>query len=165
MGMVGCFASADPETLRQLQEDPERMEDFLYPDDGEGEPPHCQDIDKSWHCIHFMLAGSADVGTDPLSWAILGGRETGEEIGYGPARVLDPEEVRGIAAALASIDEATFRSRFNPGALQAADIYLADMCARDGEDALDYLVENYRVLAAFYHDAAARGDGAVLWLS
>lgn len=165
MGMVACFSAADAATLDQLKADPYRMEEFLYPDDGEGEPPHCQDIDKSWHCIHFMLAGSTDVSAEPLSWAILGGEEIGDDVGYGPARILEPQQVQSIAAALSKIDEATFKAKFNPKAMQAANVYLSEMCVRDGEEAFEYLLENYRILLAFYQSAAARGDGAILWLS
>ncbi|AEG00818.1 Domain of unknown function DUF1877 [Methylomonas methanica MC09] len=116
-------------------------------------------------CIHFMLSDSADVTSNPLSWAILGGEEVGEDIGYGPARVLEPQQVKTFAAALASIDQKAFESKYNPAAMQAADIYLSDMCVRDGIEALEYILGNYRILCSFYKTAAADGKGAILWFS
>jgi Domain of unknown function (DUF1877) len=163
MGMVGCFAAADAATIDRLKSDPGQMEAFLHPDDGDGELAHSIDVDKAWHGIHFILTGHADGGPEPLCWAVLGGEEVGEEVGYGPARILQPDQVRSIAAAL--IDEAAFKARFAPQAMEAAKIYPDVIWVRDGDEALEYLVENYRELVAFYRSAAGRGDGAVLWLS
>jgi len=165
MGMVGCFAAADAATIRRLKFDPNEIEKFLSPDDGESEPPHYIDVDKAWHCIHFMLCGRAGTNSNPLSMAVLGGEEIGDDVGYGPARILQPDQVRIVATALAPIDAAAFNARFVPQAMQEAEIYLSDMCVRDGNEALEYLRENYLSLVAFYLAAADRGDGAVLWLS
>lgn len=140
------------------------MEDFIYPDDGESEPPNYTDVDKAWHCIHFVLTGRTDGGTEPLSLAIFGGDEIGEDVGYGPARIMGPAEVKKVAVALATIDDAAFSSMFNPQAMKSADIYLAHMCVRDGTDALDYLLQNFHTLAEFYRAAASRDEGAILWL-
>ena len=109
-----------------------------------------------------MLTGQAEGGEEPLAWAVLGGEETGDDAGYGPARILRPDQVKSVSSALASIDKSEFSSRYDPAAMKAADIYLSDMCVRDGEEALEYIVENYLGLTDFYRDAAERGDGAVL---
>ncbi|MFZ6749027.1 YfbM family protein [Undibacterium sp. Ren11W] len=164
MGMVACFAPVDAKIMEQLQSDPEQIESFLYPDDGESEPFNYFDVDKSWHCIHFMLCGEVDAGESILSLAILGGSEIGEDVGYGPARIIEASQVREIANALSQIDGDTFKSRYEPKKMQDADIYLADMCVRDGDDAFDYLLQNYIGLVGFYQDAAKRGDGVVAWL-
>jgi len=165
MGMVACFAGADPATIARFREDPSQIEEFLYPDEGEGEPEHYIDLDKAWHCIHFMLTGNAGEASGPLGSAILGGDELGEDVGYGPARIILPEQVHSIAGALSQVDEESFKSKFNPVAMQAADVYLSDMCADEGNDALEYLVENYLSLVRFYQDASNRGDGDILWVS
>jgi len=165
MGMVGCFAAADMATLDRLRSDPAQIEDFLYPDDGDSAPPNYAEIDKAWHCIHFMLCGGSGVGHEPLSLAILGGVAAGPDVGYGPARFLNSSQVCSIAGALASIDDKSFKERFDPPALARSDIYLSEMCVRDGDEALEYLLENFQAMKSFYRDAASRGDGAVLWLS
>ena len=163
MGMVGCFAAVAPETLQRLRDDPSLIDEYLHPDDGDSDPPNYIDVDKAWHGIHYLLAGSEEVGTELLTWAVLGGEEVGDEIGYGPARFLQPEQVRGIAAGLP--DDSIFKSRFDPHAMEKAQIYPEMIWVRDGDEALEYLVENYRELTAFYKSAAERGDGAILWLS
>src|SRR5271163_2074263 len=50
-------------------------------------------LEKSWHCLHYLLTGTAwETGT-VLGKTILGGTEIGPDMGYGPARYLVPNEV------------------------------------------------------------------------
>lgn len=140
------------------------IEAYLFPNDGEDEPPNCIDVDKAWHGIHYMLTGVADGGAEPLSLAVLGGEEIGDDIGYGPARFLVPEQVAAVASALTELGDEAFRERFAPQAMARAKIYPDIIWVRDGDDALDYVMENYQQMVTFYVDAAARGDGAFLWL-
>ncbi|MCD9029575.1 YfbM family protein [Luteimonas sp. BDR2-5] len=162
MGMAACFAAIDSNTAARLRSNPEEVEGYLFPDDGDGEPDNYADVDKAWHGIHYLLNGSADGGDSPLSWAVMGGAEVGEDIGYGPARILTPEQVKAISDALPSED--AFKASYAPEAMKAAQIYPDVIWLRDGDEALDYLVENYKVMVEFYRSAASRGDGAILWL-
>ncbi len=90
MGMVACFTSLSSEALGQLQKAPDLIEEYLYPDDGDSEPPNYIDLDKAWHGVHYLLTGQADGGELPHSLAVTGGEEFGPEVGYGPARFLIP---------------------------------------------------------------------------
>ncbi|KAB8195611.1 DUF1877 family protein [Lysobacter maris] len=162
MGMAGCFAAVDTKTLAELEADPGRIEGYLYPDDGDGDPDNSIDVDKAWHGIHYLLHGSADPGAGPLGQAILGGEPIGDDMGYGPARLLRAERVRTIADAL--IDVSELRARYAPQAMEAAGVYPDSIWVRDGNEALDYLLEHYRELRRFYRDAAGRGDGVLLWI-
>lgn len=161
MGMSGCFAAVDASTLERLRASPDQLEDFLYPDDGDSEPENSVCVDKAWHGIHYLLAGDVDHVDAPAGWAVMGGREIGEDMGYGPARWLDPDQVRRVAEALPDVDE--FSVRFDPEAMTRNGVYPDVIWLRDA-DSLDYLVENYEPLLTFYRDAAARGDGVFLWL-
>jgi hypothetical protein len=165
MGMVGCFAAASADTLAKLKADPSLVDECIHPNDGEDVPPYYIQVDKAWHGIHYLLTGTADGGEEPFSLAVLGGEGVGDDVGYGPARILTPEQVRQVAQALGQISEQQFRERFAPKAMEAADIYPKIIWVRDGEKALDYLVHGYRQMIVFYRDAAARGDGAILWLT
>lgn len=165
MGMVGCFAAIDPGTQEKIRNDPSLMEEFLYPDGGDGEPEYSIDVDKAWHGIHFMLTGKSHGGEGPLSLAVMGGDEVGEEMGYGPARLLAPKQVQEVAAALEKLTIEEFERGFKPAEMATAEIYPEGIWERDGKDALEYVLENYQQMVVFYRDAAARGDGAVLWLS
>jgi len=163
MGMAGCFAAADKKTLAALRNDPSQIEEFLFPNDGDDVPENYADVDKAWHGIHYMLTGSAVEGEGSLALAVLGGEEVGDDVGYGAARFLTPEQVKAVSAALQELGPESFASRFNAQAMEDADIY-PKIWVRDGADALDYVLENYREMVAFYLAAAERGDGAILWL-
>jgi hypothetical protein len=165
MGMAGCFAAIAPDMQRQIRNDPSLMEDFLYPNDGDDEPEYSIDVDKAWDVIHFMLTSQAKGTEDPLSWAVLGGEEIGEEVGYGPARFLSPDQVQAVAAALEKLSIEEFVRGFKPAEMTVAEVYPVGIWERDGQDGLDYVLENYQHMVTFYRDTASRGDGAVLWLS
>ncbi len=164
MGMVGYFTSINREALENLQSDPDQMENFLFPNDGDDEPENTIDVDKAWHGIHFILSEIAKNGRNELESAVLGGAPLGEDLGYGPPRVLNPSEVKQIAAALSSISSEQFESTFDPAAMEAAEIY-PQIWERDGKEALEYLTDYFPTLVTFYAEAASRGDGVVLWLA
>ena len=163
MGMVGYFTAIDGTTLEKVKADSNLITEILLPDDDENEPENTVDIDKAWHGIHFMLTSGAADGDGPLFWAVMGGEPIGEDMGYGPARILTPNEVFKISDALTALPIERFLTRFVPSAMTEADIY--PEIWSEGQSSLEYLVDNYRRLVAFYKEAAARGDGAILWLA
>ena len=165
MGMVACFTALSAEALRELQDDPDRIEEYLYPDDGESEPPNYIDLDKAWHGIHYLLTGRSEGGDPPHSLAVFGGEEFGPEVDYGPARFLTAEQVRNVAEALSELSPAALARRFDPKDMEAKQIYPDVIWVRDGKEALDYALDNYQQLKLFYRDAAARGDAVIQWLS
>jgi Domain of unknown function (DUF1877) len=165
MGMVACFTSLPSEALQELQEEPDQIEEFLYPEDGESNPPNYIDLDKAWHGIHYLLTGVADGGTEPQSLAVFGGKEFGPEVGYGPARFLTAEQVLSVAESLSGLSAEALSERFNPKDMEVKQIYPDVIWVRDGQDALDYVLESYQQLQVFYRDAAARGDAVIQWLS
>lgn len=165
MGMIGCFAAVAPQTLDRLRRDPASIEEYLYPDDGEAEPPNSIDVDKAWHGIHYLLTGQAEGGAEPLSLAVFGGEEFGPEVGYGPARFLSASQVAAVDAAMAALSLVDLEGRFDPKDMEAKDIYPDAIWVRDGREAFDYLADNYQQLVTFYRDAASRGDAVIQWLS
>jgi hypothetical protein len=120
------------------------------------------DIHKSWHGLHWLLCQSAWDGPEPLKHAVLGGHEIGEDLGYGPARLVDAATVRAVAAALTGISHSTLQQRFNPKAMAAAEIYAFDPADADWRD--DFL-DAFERVKQFFADAAGRGDSVLIWLS
>jgi hypothetical protein len=164
MGMAVCFAAVTPDTLAHLLDAPDEVEGYLDPDDDGDEPPHRADADKAWHGIHYLLTGTAWEGHQPFSWAILGAADIAPDLGMGPARYLTPDQVVRLAAALDSLTQEELTARFDPQDMQDKGIYPEVIWVRDGEQALDYLLENFAVMTDFYRDAAARGDGVLQWV-
>ena len=164
MGMAVFFVPIDAAKLDELRRDPDTIEEFLYPE-SDDDPDGSFDVDKAWHGLHYLLTGAAEGGEPPLSLAILGGEEIGDDLGMGPARFLTPAQVREVAAALAGLSESELRQRFDPQDMQSLGIYPEIIWVRDGDDALDYLIENFGPLVEFYTGAAARGEAVLLSLA
>ncbi len=127
------------------------------PGDGPDEEGLC--LEKSWHSLHYLLTGSAGEVASPLGNAVLGGTPIGGELGYGPARVLEPEQVRAVASALAGLSKDDLARRFDLGAMSAAKVY-----ACDDESELELAQHYFEHLVRYYADAAARGHAVLLYI-
>jgi Domain of unknown function (DUF1877) len=157
MSMILYLGTIKREAIDGLLAAPEGIHELLEQLDDTG-----IDLDKNWHAIHYLLTGDADAGEEPAAY-LAGGEEVGEEdVGYGPARVLRPEEVREFSDFLQTVDAAEMRRRFDPAALTKAEIYPLEW---NGAEDLDWLIETYEMMCAFFAEAAAREEGVVLSLS
>jgi len=165
MGMIGYFAAVNEDTLSALRSDPSLIEEYLYPNDGDDEAPDSMDVDKCWHAIHYLLTGQPLGGDEPYSLAVLGGEDLGEDLGYGPARFLTPEQVEDVAATLRTVGVDELANRYAPEEMELAEIYPGVIWVKDSENALEYVLENYERLVEFYSAAAERGDGMILWIA
>ena len=130
---------------------------------GEGEGEHTY-LDKSWHGIHYLLTGSDWAGEPPLNFLVSGGRAV--EIDDEDARVLDSRKVQELNEALAGIDEAYLRRRFNPAEMMRLNIY-PTIWDRDPvkDDTFGYCLEYFQILQAYIAKAAERRLGIVVSLS
>jgi len=138
--------AADPALLEDLVEEDTSGEEFL-------------DLDKAWHGLHWLLTGTTDDASTPAGQAVLGGTELGEDWGYGPPRLLRPDDVRRVAGALDALTADDLRARFDPAAMTAADVY---PFIWDEDDVFDeYLAPSYGSLRDFYARAASRGDAVL----
>lgn len=137
MSMIGNCIAIDPAALECLVADPERIPSFIYPE-GADAASNRLDIDKAWHAIHFTLNGRVWAGDGALGLVILGGEEVGENFGYGPARYLTPDQVSDAATALSKVSSDAFSQRFDPAALDEAEIH-PQTWVRDDKDGLSYV--------------------------
>ena len=161
--MIGNYVRVSPARLAELRAEPASVTDFLYPDDPSPLANHL-DIDKAWHAIHFLLNGDPWEGEPPLVNAVLGGETIGDvDVGYGPARSLEPDEVRALADALSDISSAELLERFDPRALNEADIYPQGWSGEAHER--KYISGNYRRLVEFLRAAADGGDAVIEYLN
>jgi len=162
MSMIGTYLRIEPALLELLRQDPDEIEEVLY---GTLKQPadRALDIDKSWHAIHFLLTGKAWEGPLPLRNVVLGGTLLGSlDLGYGPARYLTPDEVRDCAAALSAISSDDLAARFDLAALSKAQIY--PQAWRNHNDELEYILDYYRQLVAFFTQAAGAGDAMLTYI-
>jgi hypothetical protein len=117
------------------------------------------DLDKAWHGIHFLLTGSAWETSPGAGEAVLGGDPIGDDLGYGPARLLSAERVQLVAAGLRDVTPDDLRARFDVAALLAEAIYPQ---VWDDEDFAIYLLPNFLGLQAFYVAAADEKQAVLL---
>src|SRR5262245_26397413 len=106
MSMIAIFRRLSDADGARLAKRPELLLDYI----GEEEPPEGfgpyaeLDVDKAWHGIHFLLTGTAWGGELPWGFVLRGGEALGDDdLGYGPARLLDAAQVREVAAALETL--------------------------------------------------------------
>ncbi len=116
-------------------------------------------LQKSWHTLHYLLTGSALPVESPVGRAILGGQELGPDLGYGPGRILTPDQVREIAGSLKQVAKEDLARRFDLPSMMAAEIY----ACRDSGD-LELAQEYLPQLQLFYMEAAADGRAMLLYI-
>ncbi len=163
MSMIGNYVRVSPGRLAELRANPDSIMDFLYPDDLSRAANHL-DIDKAWHAIHFLLNGQTWEGEPPLVNAVLGGEAIGDvDVGYGPARFLEPDDVRILADAVSDISSAELLERFDPRALNEAEIYPQGWSGEGHER--EYIAGNYQRLLEFLRTAADAGDAVIEYLN
>ena len=109
-------------------------------------------LEKAWHGLHYLLTGSAGEGGLPLGFLLEGGREIGEDLGYGPARYFEADQVADIARELSRPNlEAEMMARWDPDQMATLGIYPAVFEPDDDE----WLMSAFRKLRQFYVDASA----------
>lgn len=102
--------------------------------------PEYLDLDKSWHILHTLISGSPDTGNTPEA-ALLGGKEVGPSGGYGPVRVLRPEQVSEFAEVLKPLDVETLKKRVDPVALRKQGVTFAQ--TEFDLELLNFEIEDY----------------------
>jgi len=123
-------------------------------------------LEKDWHVLHYLLNGTAEGGDGPLADAVLGGAEIPDVdglMGYGPSRYLTPEQVNGIATALAAVTLKQLSARFDQKDAIAKQIYLADTLSSLSD--WSYFAEFFESFKNFYQDAARHGNAMLLQIT
>ncbi len=159
MGMICKLFIVPATAARQVLDDPAKVHELLESLMGSGAG---LSLEKSWHGLHFVLTGTAWEGVSPLSFLATGGATVGDEdIGYGPARILDPDGVAELDKALGAISDAEFARRFIPAALSKAEIY-----PEIWDDPLESLLAEYKSyfqeMKEHVHRAAQTGQALLV---
>jgi hypothetical protein len=159
MSMVGHYLVVTASELEKLYSDPDSVEKFLFEEkDYDGVY-----IDKAWHAIHFTLTGSVWDGDPPLANVVMGGEPIGEDLGWGPARVLSVNQVADAYLALEDIPVSKFRTMCNVGMLEKNDIYPSIW--HEGESAVDYVAYNYKLVVDVFKEASEKKCALVVFRS
>lgn len=166
--MIGNFRQVSQDELEKLLREPERIEEFIYPE-GE-EEPEILCIDKAWDGIRFLLTGNSSLEEYPnfdpnnlLNNVIFGGQTLGENIdlGYGPCRYLTPAQVVEVNQALLKITKEELVNKYNSKIFQESEIYPFKWEEAD----LEYLLEYWNEIILYYRDASNRGNGMLFYIN
>jgi hypothetical protein len=156
LGVHFALSSEDVEALRNFESEQDRLDHLQevieeeYMNREVPEPMYAES-DKAWDAMHRVLADGRltwDGGQYPLNHAVL----AGELLYTGPDYIMSlksPEQVKDIAAALASIDRENFNSRYRAIDPEDYGFPLTD-------DDLEYSWEWFQNVRDLYTRAAAR---------
>lgn len=159
MSMTGNLTQLTHADLETTARDPKALDAIL-------ESAPTLELEKMWNGLQFLLEAYAvrnASASDLLDQAVLGGDPVGPNLGYGPACVLGPDEVRLLAHALADVDGKLLRAGFDPDKMADRDVYPPSIWS-EGDPVLHELMTAFVDLVAFYQDAAAKGCGMVTYL-
>lgn len=113
--------------------------------DGENES---DDVDKSWHGMHYCLNKTESAAPTPKDFITEGGIYIGDvDVGYGPARAIQSNMLREIHNWLAPIDDAYLKSNYDISEMKKLDIY-PDIWD-EGEESFEYISTYFESLKAF----------------
>ncbi len=125
------------------------------------------EVDKMWQALSVLTTPGADplgsiIDPDPLD-PLLGGSAFGEDLGYGEARHLPPDQVRAVHDHLSSLADADVRTRFDPAAFGGAGVY-PFVWDEDPDELWAEVLVHLAAIRRFYADAATNGHHVVLCL-
>ena len=152
MSMVTLIYSPTEDEIRPVLHDVEARTVFFST---QNQTTPTLDLDKTWHGLHYLLAGSAWEGEGPEAFLVNGGELM--DVGVRSARVFRPAEVAAINSALAALTPDELRRRFDPQAMMTEEIY-PQIWDRDPkeDDTLGELVTYFTKLKGFVANAHAQ---------
>jgi hypothetical protein len=118
-----------------------------------------QYLDKAWHAIHYLLAGSAAPSEDPRSFLLSGSTV---DLGNSQVIVHDAARTEAIAASLQGVDRRWLTERWDQAAMTLQDVYLMDRLEEDDAETFEYVVDYALQLVEFVREAARRRCGLVV---
>lgn len=123
-----------------------------------------EDLDKSWHGIHYCLNKTNYDATPPLDFITSGGEQAGEiDVGYGQARFFRSTTVKDIHRLINNITAEEIRASYNPSEMHKLDIY-PDFWERDEETSFEYISENFELLKTFISSCVKHNLGMAVYL-
>ncbi|WP_447637856.1 YfbM family protein [Flavobacterium microcysteis] len=162
--MIASLLRVTKSELEGYLKDSSSLEDKIYTDETENE--NLVDIDKSWDGIIFLLTGqSLATAEHNLVRILFSGQIIDEEqdLGYGPAHYLTPEDVAELNNEISTITIADLKQKFNPEKMNELEVY--PTIWDEGDDAFDYVADGFSTLQNVFADATKNGEAIITFLS
>lgn len=171
MSMIGHFKQITPYQLESLENDPALVKKFISSNEGayiwDDSEDHLN-IDNQWDVINFILTSDVVLTNDAqkyepfLSSVIFGGIDIGVDLGYGPARYLEPSEVEQVSSALSLFTEENFKSNFYSPKISKQDLY---GFSEQSEEEFEYFLDGFKKICLFYKSCVAKGNAMLIYLT
>jgi len=121
------------------------------------------DLHDSWRMLHFLFTGDAFEGALPAATLLAGGREVGEDLGYGPPRMLSLDETAAFSRFMEGLDLDALTARLGAKAIKSLGLPCGG--GEAGAGALhEDLIRYFPRLQSFVAAASARRQGMLIWM-
>lgn len=164
MSMIGNLLRVTKTELEDYLKDSSLLEDNIYNDETENEK--LVDIDKSWDGVLFLLTGQNIVSNNhPLMKVLFSGQLIDEEqdLGYGPAHYLTPEQVVELNSEISKISIADLKQKFDPKKMTELEVY--PTIWDEGDEAFDYVADGFSTIQNVFADATKNGEAIITFLN
>lgn len=164
MSMIGNLLRVTSSELKAYLADSSLLEDKIYDDETVDE--RLVDIDKAWDGIIYLLTGqSSETAKHHLVRVLFSGQILDEEqdLGYGPAHYLTPEQVAALNNEISTITIADLKQRFNPGKMNELKVY--PTIWDEGDDAFDYVADGFSTLQRVFAVATKNGEAIITFIN
>jgi len=161
MGMRGYFFAIEDKKVQQIAAGDIALKN-LNINDYPG-----LDIDRSWEAIHFLLCKDISDGEPPLGYVVPLTSDKGINFGSFGAFSLRAEQVAEALHAIAELDEAQLRSRYDFPAMVKDEVYPleAGMVSDEDEEAFfAYMLQHFNEIRRFYNQTVAEGKGIIFYI-
>lgn len=167
MSMIGNLLRVTKVQLEEYLENSSLLESSLYDEETDDKNTNLVDIDKSWDGIIFLLTGQGIAKANhPLLRVLFSGQiiDENQDLGYGPAHYLTPEQVADLNNQISKITVADLKQKYDPKKMTELEVY-PSIWEGEGEEAFDYLSEYFVTIQQVYSDAAKNGEAIITFLN
>ena len=164
MSMILYLRRASDEDIARIEADPESTASFFFAENTQADGDLI-DFDKAWQAVHFTLSGSEYESESPLGAILSQGRTVGIDLGYGQPWIITADRMRAFNDALSALSDDDIRQRYDPAAMVANDIYIADAFEDEPDEGLQYLMQGIPALRRFANKCAETGSCALVAIS
>jgi hypothetical protein len=133
---------------------------------GAVEPP--LGLEKSWHMLHYLFTGHTTPANAPGD-ALMSGEPVGDDVGYGPARLIDEAATVAFARFLDTQDVRRLQQRVSYSEMTRLQIYAMPMGggteAEFERELRDEVGHYFPALQAYVAKTSSRGHAMLTWIS
>lgn len=167
MGMIGNVIRVSQEELNGFLNNSETLESKIYADESY-EAEWFLDLDKSWDGINYILTGEiiGGIENEPnelqralFSFQII---DEGQDLGYGPAQYLNPNQVKETYCELEKITDDVLKSKINGSEMNEIGIYPEIWTESESHE---FLIDSFKEFKEFYKKASENNEAIITYLN